>query len=134
MKLKIVNSKRTNNFKDAECQNKIMSLWQENSDFIEEAMKQSMVVACIYHDYESDYTGDYSVSLGIQSDNSTDFDTALYQWKTYPVNTQDELGVVKTWNQIWDDEKNQLIDRVYDFDYEEYLPDGQVRIKVAVNK
>lgn len=40
----------------------------------------------------------------------------------------------KTWNQIWDDEKNQLIDRVYDFDYEEYLPDGQVRIKVAVNK
>lgn len=39
---------------------------------------------------------------------------------------------MKAWEKIWMEEENNMIERIYDFDYELYSPDGSVSICVAI--
>ena len=36
------------------------------------------------------------------------------------VDSNDKSGVINTWKRIWSDEDNHKINRVYDFDFEQY--------------
>lgn len=132
MKFSILNTTKTNNFHDPEIQTKIMGLWEESGETIQRALKEGKVAACIYHDYASNYKGDYLVSIAIEDSRSGAFDTSVYQWKEYPVDESDKLGVLKTWEKIWEEEEQHLIKRVYAFDFESYRPDGRVAIHVAI--
>lgn len=50
----------------------------------------------------------------------------------YKVDVNDKLGVINTWQKIWLDEENHKINRVYDFDFEQYKPNGEISIVVAI--
>ena len=60
MKLYVNEIVRTNNFEDDDIMNKILGMWdtfyKNNDDY-------KGKVYAIYHDYESDYKGDYSLAL-----------------------------------------------------------------------
>lgn len=132
MKFLISNTIRTNNFHDPDIQTKLIALWKENEPFVKQAFGQGKTVAAVYHHYESNYKGDYSVSICKETDTDAAFDTSKYHWKEYAVDGSDNLGIINTWKQIWSDEEAQLINRVYDFDFEKYKPNGEVSILIAV--
>lgn len=132
MKFSIVDSEKTNNFTDPTIQTKIMSLWENNGLIIGKVLKEGLTVACVYHDYQTNYKGDYTVSLCQEDMTNGVFDTSKYQWQAYKVDINDKLGVINTWQKIWSDEENHKINRVYDFDFEQYKPNGEISIVVAI--
>lgn len=132
MKFSISNSVRTNNFTDSDIQKKIMGLWQQNGAFVAQAKEDGKSIAAVYHDYENNYKGDYSLSICKETETDADFDTSKYRWKEYEVDTADELGVLNAWKNVWSDEEAQAIHRVYDFDFEKYTPAGEVAIFIAI--
>lgn len=132
MKLTILDTERTNNFNDADIQGKMAALWQHNMLAVKKASHEGLTVACVYYKYESNYQGDYSVALCKEDSNNGVFDTANNSWKEYPVDSNDKLGVIHTWQKIWSDEDEHKIDRVYTFDFEQYLPNGAISILVAI--
>lgn len=66
MKLSIINSMRTNNFNDERIMQKITELWKEAS---ERLTKNESITYGVYYEYESDYKGDYSLSVAIEDKN-----------------------------------------------------------------
>lgn len=133
MDFEILMTIRTNNFNDTNVKKKIETLWKINKLSVEEQFARGKNVACIYHSYQSNYNGDYSVSICKEGQLfKKDFDTSLYKWKKYEVDASDELGIMKAWEKIWMEEENNMIERIYDFDYELYSPDGSVSICVAI--
>jgi len=132
MKFLILDSERTNNFTDPNIQTKIMSLWEKNSLGIKQFLKEDLTIACVYHEYQTNYKHDYTVSLCKEDNTNGVFDTSKYQWEVYKVDVNDKLGVINTWQKIWLDEENHKINRVYDFDFEQYKPNGEISIAVAI--
>jgi len=132
MKFLILDSERTNNFTDPNIQTKIMSLWEKNSLGIKQFLKEDLTIACVYHEYQTNYKDDYTVSLCKEDNTNGVFDTSKYQWEVYKVDVNDKLGVINTWQKIWLDEENHKINRVYDFDFEQYKPNGEISIAVAI--
>lgn len=107
-------------------------MWHKNNSVIEKCFENDITIACVYHQYETNYKGDYTVSLCREDQTSGTLNTNLYSWKTYSVDTKDKMGVIKTWQRIWEEEDNKKINRVYDFDFEQYKSNGEVTIFVAV--
>ncbi|MDO4667756.1 MAG: effector binding domain-containing protein [Streptococcus sp.] len=132
MKFSIIDSKRTNNFSDPKIETKIMSLWKDNFSEIDIIKNEKLSIASVYHDYESNYKGDYTVSICKEDNLKGNFDTERYKWKEYKVDNDDEMGIYNTWKKIWSDEENNIIERVYDFDFEHYKSNGEISIFVAI--
>ncbi|MCH4168905.1 MAG: transcriptional regulator [Streptococcaceae bacterium] len=133
MKFEILETIRTNNFTDLEMSNKFIELWRNNADQVKLFFESGLTVACVYHQYLSDYQGDYCASLCKETKNKSDFDTANFSWLSYSVDVSDELGVYHTWQKIWADEADRKINRLYNFDYEKYEASGQVSIMIAIH-
>ena len=55
MKFSIMATERTNNFTDPAIQAKITGLWEKNSEAVKKAAEKGTVIACVYHEYESNY-------------------------------------------------------------------------------
>ena len=106
----------------------------ENSEAVKKAAEKGMVIACVYHGYESNYQGDYAVSLCFEETEQADFDTDKFTWKKYPIDRRDAQGILTTWRQIWSEEENQQLQRKYSFDFEQYAPDGEVAILSPLKK
>ncbi len=134
MKFSIMATERTNNFTDSAIQAKITGLWEKNSEAVKKAAEKGMVIACVYHEYESNYQGDYAVSLCFEETEQADFDTDKFTWKKYPIDRRDAQGILTTWRQIWSEEENQQLQRKYSFDFEQYAPDGEVAIFIAIEE
>ena len=132
MKFSIMATERTNNFTDPAIQAKITGLWEKNSGAVKKAAEKGTVIACVYHEYESNYQGDYAVSLCFEETEQADFDTDKFTWKKYPIDRRDAQGILTTWRQIWSEEENQQLQRRYSFDFEQYAPDGEVTIFIAI--
>lgn len=133
MNFSILETERTNNFTDPAIQTKIGSLWKRNAVTVQKVLKEGGTIACVYHDYQTDFKGDYSVSLCKEDYANPHFDTSNYQWKTYVVDSTDDLGIINTWHAIWLDEERGNINRVYAFDFEQYNPNGEINILVAIH-
>ncbi|MFS0647164.1 hypothetical protein [Siminovitchia sp. 179-K 8D1 HS] len=39
---------------------------------------------------------------------------------------------MKTWKRIWELEEAGLLERVYTYDFEKYLPNGEIEIHIAI--
>jgi predicted transcriptional regulator YdeE len=65
-KLYVVDCIRTNNFTDNLVVQKIANLWQEGKRKIPNGVKKYG----IYHDYKSDFKGDYTLSLATDIESS----------------------------------------------------------------
>lgn len=130
MNITIIKSVRTNNFKDEAVMQKITDMWKEASSVLE---NQDEVIYGLYHDYESDYKGDYTLSVVIESsDNGTTIqipNTSKYE--IFDVDPSDENGILNTWKQIWEREEKGDLKRAYSFDFEKYYPNSQIEIHIA---
>lgn len=131
MNLNIIKSVRTNNFKDEAIMQKITEMWKEASSLLN---NQDEVTFGLYYDYESDYKGDYTLSVAIEgSDNQSPIkipNTSKYE--IFEVDTSDEYGILNAWKEIWDREEKGGLERAYSFDFEKYYPNGQMEIHIAI--
>lgn len=132
MKFTVLDSDQTNNFTDPHIVSKIKELWERNHTHIQKYLKEDITIVCLYHDYYSNYKGDYTVSLGIEDNDYGIFNTSNYEWMEFKVSSADPSGVINTWKKIWLAEDNHEINRVYNFDFEQYSPNGQISIFVAI--
>ncbi len=131
MKFKVINRVRTNNFKDDSLLQKITELWEQASNHLTD---QEVITYGIYHDYESDYKGDYTLSIAIEDNTcapSLEISTQA-KYEIFQVDTGEEQGVVNTWRKIWERENTGTLARAYSYDYEKYYPDGKIEICIAL--
>ncbi|MBC1563109.1 GyrI-like domain-containing protein [Listeria booriae] len=120
----IINEVRTNNFNDSQVADKIGALWEEAKQY----QQENQAFYGIYMDYESDFSGDYTVRVATDYKAFVGAETIVIpqqQYHVFPV----ENDVFATWQEIW----KLPLDRSYVFDYEEYLPDGSIFIHIGLN-
>ncbi|RIU88738.1 GyrI-like domain-containing protein [Oceanobacillus picturae] len=130
MNLMIIKSVRTNNFKDEAIMQKITDMWKEASKVLK---NQDEVTYGLYHDYESDYKGDYTLSVAKESsDNLATIKIPnASNYEIFEVNTSDENGILNSWKQIWEREEKGGLKRAYSYDFEKYYMNGQIEIHIA---
>ncbi|MGZ9817743.1 effector binding domain-containing protein [Peribacillus simplex] len=88
---------RTNNFSDKDLFEKIGSLWSKTNELnIENDMKYG-----IYHQYESNYRGDYTLAVATETPVSNGKFIIPDQEYTVFECLQDEHSIGETWKKIW---------------------------------
>lgn len=110
---------------------KITELWRDASHTL---AKDGTTKYGLYHNYESDYKGDYSLSIAIES-NGEEPTIAIPQnekYVKYHVEPGDERGISNTWAEIWAQEEAGTLKRAYTYDFEKYSPDGEIEIYIAI--
>ncbi|WML38271.1 effector binding domain-containing protein [Neobacillus sp. OS1-2] len=131
MKLSIIKSVQTNNFNDDLLIQKITGLWREASNRL---TKPDMITYGVYHEYKSDYKGDYTLSIAIEENNSVPSleipHTAKYE--IFHVDTTEEQGIINTWKKIWELENAGTLERAYTYDFEKYYPQGEIEVHIAI--
>ncbi|MFD9626870.1 GyrI-like domain-containing protein [Peribacillus muralis] len=129
MKLKIINSLRTNNFNDDLLLERIKELWQQASPGL-----ANKITYAVYHNYESDYKGDYSLSITVEDDDglqSLEIPN-FAKYDVFSVDTTVEHGVLNTWKEIWAREDAGALERAYSFDFEKHYPNGEIEVYIAL--
>ena len=131
LKLTVINSIRTNNFSDDLIMQKISKLWKEAFN---QLTNHENITYGVYHDYESDYKGDYSLSIAIENSDREPFIEIPNneKYEIFKVDTSEEQGIFNTWNKIWDQEEEGTLKRAYTYDYEKYYPNGDIEVHLAV--
>ena len=135
MFLRILGSIRTNNFQDEHCIEKIQALWQEQEEAVKEAFVQGEPVYAVYHDYASDYKGDYSLSICRLADEEVfDFDTSEQSYQVFEADKEDPQAIFHAWQRIWQAEETDELHRDYSIDFEKYDPDQTVAVFIATQQ
>lgn len=130
MRLFILGETRTNNFSESMGQ-VIGEVWEASMEKIGE---HSAVLYGVYHDYASDYRGDYTLSIATETLNMPSFiDVPDTSYQIFSVDSSKENGIFEAWQKIWQLENEGKLDRSYTFDYERYNIDGSVEIFIALN-
>lgn len=132
MKVTIINSVRTNNFNDDLLLQKISGLWKDASSRL---TGQDNIVYGLYHDYESNYKGDYTLSIALEdSQNQPSLDIPNnVKYEIFNVDTADEQGTLNTWKTIWEREESGTLNRAYTYDFEKYYANGEIEVFIAIN-
>lgn len=127
-----IGSVRTNNLA-ADMGEKIGGLWQQ----VVAEIGPTAPIYGVYHDYETNYLGDYTLSLAVESSETGRkiiLDEGNYQ--IFPVElTPDDPSrnnVAETWQRIWALEQAGNLHRRYEKDYEKYEQDGSVAIYISI--
>lgn len=131
MRLTMIKTIRTNNFNDDQMMPKIIELWKEASQHF---TSNEQIKYGVYHEYESNYKGDYSLSVAIENKNEDSFIEIPKNEKydIFKVDTTEEQGIINTWSKIWELEEAGTLKRAYTVDFEKYSPNGDVEIYIAV--
>ena len=117
---------------------KIALLWEEY--FAKDIYKKTFDKANsdfmygVYSDYESDASGNYKVTVGVEVTKPKN--AIVIEDKKYLVFTkQGELPmvVVELWEEIWDYfEKNSEYARAFEVDFEKYAKEDEIEIFVSI--
>lgn len=131
MKLTVINSVRTNNFNDDLLLQKISGLWKDASSRL---TGQDSIVYGVYHNYESNYKGDYTLSIALEdSQNQPSLEIPNNtKYEIFNVDTADEQGTLNTWKTIWEREESGTLNRAYTYDFEKYYPNGEIEVFIAI--
>jgi Uncharacterized protein conserved in bacteria len=125
-RLYVVGTVRTNNFNDPEMMEKISGIWGQLGAL---DLPEDAEICGIYHNYESDFKGDYDFTVAVTFPVSMEkMDLPTEKREKFPVDANEENGIVKTWEKIWQSD----LKRKYTFDFEKYNLDGTVDIYIAV--
>ena len=123
-----ITSIRTNNFTDVEVTKKFGELWQST---ILQGHGLSVLYG-VYHDFDSNYQGDYTCSTASEMPNMGKVielpDTPYQVFKCT------RLDIPQTWVKIWQMEESGELNRAYQVDYEKYLLDGTVEIYIGIKE
>ncbi|WP_042478048.1 GyrI-like domain-containing protein [Bacillus ndiopicus] len=87
-------------------------------------------IFAIYHNYESDFTGDYDLYIGTELNGANEETVVIPagEYEVIEVDTSQENGVFLAWTEIWQSD----IARAYKTDFEHYAQDGTVKIYLSV--
>ncbi|WP_394138945.1 GyrI-like domain-containing protein [Cytobacillus oceanisediminis] len=132
MDFTVIKKVRTNNFNDDRIMQKISDMWKGAST---ELSNHEGITYGLYHEYDSDYKGDYTLCVAIDGKNEPSIvipDDTKYE--IFTVNTDEEQGIFNTWNEIWNKEEEGKLKRAYTYDLEKYYPDGNIDICIAVKE
>lgn len=123
-----IGSIRTNNFTDIEVMKKFGEMWQNT---ILKGHGLSVLYG-VYHDYASNYQGDYTCSTATE----TPHDGRIIELPDtpYQVFNTNRMELPQTWIKIWQLEETGEIDRAYHVDFEKYLLDGTVEIHIGIKE
>ena len=127
-----------NEFEMSEENGKIAQLWEEY--FANDVYKKTFDKANsdfmygVYSDYESDASGNYKVTVGVEVTKPKN--AIVIEDKKYLVFTkQGELPmiVVELWEEIWAYfEKNSEYERAFEVDFEKYAKEDEIEIYVSI--
>lgn len=122
---------RTSNKDEFSGAGRIAELWQRF--YSENVMtkienKISDKVLAVYHNYESDANGDYSLMIGLMVDKNahptsglTKIDIPAQDYTQFTSNKGAMPGnIIETWQEIWKSTESKTINRAYSFDFELY--------------
>ena len=127
----IVDSCETNNFEDSKLVEKISKVWNNMSSY-------SGIKYGVYHNYSSNYKGDYTLSVGIEGniDDAEIIEIPNLEYKIFEVDMSKNIenAIFETWKYIWDLEDKNLLKRDYIIDFEKYHTDGKVEIYIGIEK
>ncbi|WP_373756650.1 GyrI-like domain-containing protein [Streptococcus ferus] len=118
---------KTNNFRDPQLPKKFEELWEKAAGLFQ----LEEPIYAIYHDYESDYKGDYAVSIALERplDGAKSLTVPKQDYAIFPT-TREEIP--QTWQEIWHLEEMGQLNRLYQLDFEKYESDGKVSIYIGV--
>lgn len=140
---------RTTNSKEADpATAKIGKLWQ---DFLAQGLNETIPnqknpeqLFSVYTNYESDFTGEYSVILAKELANLSNLPENLVtltvpqaEYLVFPVQGEMPAAIVQTWQIIWNyfSEDNTEYQRAYTTDFELHnLASNQAAIYIAVKE
>lgn len=129
MKGLVIKEVRTNNFNDPEISQKIQSLWDNSIQEIQEQNYKGNIYG-VYHNYDSNYKGDYTLSVVIEDEEKGNMDLSLENYKIFTVEKPDGEGIFLTWQKIWKLEEEGKLHRAYTYDFEKYNPSGGIEIYI----
>ncbi|WP_221410357.1 hypothetical protein [Apibacter muscae] len=95
MNLSIVESIRTNNFNDPEILKKIQAIWSNSIPKIKDSGYQDNIYG-VYHEYDSNYQGDYTLSIMIENKVGV-LNLSEENYKIFIVDKPDGEGIYQTW-------------------------------------
>jgi len=127
MKVHEVKSIKTNNFNDDVT--KIMDLWQEVMINYKDYTGNWYG---IYHEFDSDFKGDYTLSICNDNISSSEKEIVIdddKKYKIFEVDSDNDISTV--WQKIWDLEEKGLLKRNYVIDYEKYS-NGEITIHIGL--
>ena len=117
---------------------KIALLWEEY--FAKDIYKKTFDKANsdfmygVYSDYESDVTGNYKITVGVEVTKAKN--AIVIEDKKYLVFTKKgelPMVVVELWEEIWDYfEKNSDYERSFEVDFEKYAKEDEIEIYVSI--
>ena len=127
-----------NEFEMSEENGKIAALWEEYfaKDIYKKTFDKSKsdFMYGVYSNYESDATGNYKVTVGVEVMKPRN--AIVIEDKKYLVFTkQGELPmiVIDLWEEIWDYfEKNSDYERAFEVDFEKFTNEDEVEIYVSI--
>ncbi len=123
-------SLRTNNWNDPEIIEKVTDLWAEALQLLP---NHTGSIFGVYHNYESNYQGDYDLSIAISTEKPRDNAITLGDhYREFSVLLNQPSSIFEAWQKIWKMEEQGELNRQYDADYEEYRADGTVAIFISL--
>lgn len=123
-------SLRTNNFNDPEIIDRVTDLWDQALKTLPD---HEGSVFGVYHNYESNYQGDYDLSVAIATDQHDNGTITLGDhYREFKVTMNQPSSIVEAWKSIWQMEEKGELQRQYDADYEEYRTNGTVSIFISL--
>ena len=127
-----------NEFEMSEENGKIAQLWEDY--FANDVYKKTFDKANsdfmygVYSDYESDVTGNYKITVGVEVTKPKN--AIVIEDKKYLVFTKKgelPMVVVELWEEIWDYfEKNSDYERSFEVDFEKYAKEDEIEIYVSI--
>jgi len=129
---------RTNNAAESQAETaKIGPLWQAYFSVHPDALAEGGSMYGVYHEYQSDMDGDYSVLVGTPttSDDSSDIRLATGDYLKFSGSGKMPDCVVELWREIWRyfTSSECQYQRSYHTDYEVYSDTTRVDIYIGIN-
>lgn len=86
----------------------------------------------IYHQYESNNRGDYTLAIAAETPASNEKLVIPNQEYAVFECLQVEHSIGEAWKKIWQLEEAKKLNRKYSLDFEKYYPNGKVEIHIAI--
>jgi predicted transcriptional regulator YdeE len=123
---------RTNNTLEASHDGKIPALWGQ---FYTSQTVPAERVYGVYSDYESDASGEFTVTVGTKSDELNKSDTSIKSgtYLVFPANGLMPAAIIDAWKAVWEHfSQAQPYERSYETDFEEYSGQDLASIYIGI--
>lgn len=123
---------RTNNSLESSSAGKIPALWGQ---FYSSQTVPTEQVYGVYSEYESDVSGEFTVTVGTKSDELTKSNVNIKSgtYLVFPANGPMPTAIINSWKAVWEHfSRTHSYERAYATDFEEYSGQDSARIYIGI--